>query len=32
MEGTSSTPGFEWMLEARSDDVKLLKEKWNIIR
>lgn len=32
MEGTSSTPGFEWMLESRSDDIKLLKEKWNIKR
>jgi GT2 family glycosyltransferase len=32
MQGTSLTEGFEWMLESRSDDIKLLKEKWNIGR
>jgi hypothetical protein len=32
MQGTTSTPGFEWMLNARGDDTKLLKEKWNIRR
>jgi hypothetical protein len=32
MQGTSLTEGFEWMLDARSDDVKLLKDKWKIGR
>jgi hypothetical protein len=32
MQGTTSTPGFEWMLNARGDDTKLLKEKWNVKR
>jgi hypothetical protein len=32
MQGTSSTEGFEWMLNARSDDVELLKNKWKIGR
>jgi hypothetical protein len=32
MQGTSSTEGFQWMLDARSDDVELLKDKWKIGR
>lgn len=32
MQGTSSTDGFEWMLDSRSDDVALLKDKWNVRR
>lgn len=32
MEGTSSTEEFSWMLDSRSDDIKLLKNKWNVKR
>jgi hypothetical protein len=32
MQGTTSTEGFQWMLDARSDDVELLKNKWKIGR
>ena len=32
MQGTSSTEEFSWMLNSRSDDVKLLKDKWNVKR
>lgn len=32
MQGTSSTEEFSWMLNSRSDDVKLLKDKWNVRR
>lgn len=32
MQGTSKTTGFEWMLNARSNDIKLLKDKWGIHR
>lgn len=32
MQGTSSTEEFSWMLSSRSDDVKLLKDKWNVRR
>ena len=32
MQGTTSTEGFQWMLDARSDDVKLLNSKWKIGR
>ena len=32
MQGTTSTPGFEWMLNARQDDVNLLRDKWGFGR
>lgn len=32
MQGTTSTPGFEWMLDARQDDVNLLRDKWGFGR
>ena len=32
MQGTTSTPGFEWMLDARQDDVSLLRDKWGFGR
>lgn len=32
MQGTSSTEGFEWMLDSRSEDINLLKNKWNVKR
>lgn len=32
MQGTTSTPGFEWMLNARQDDVNLLRNKWGFGR
>jgi hypothetical protein len=32
MQGTSSTEGFEWMLDSRSEDIDLLKNKWNVKR
>jgi hypothetical protein len=32
MQGTSSTEEFSWMMDSRTDDVKLLKEKWNVKR
>lgn len=30
--GTTGTEGFEWMLDARKDDLKLLKDKWKVDR
>jgi GT2 family glycosyltransferase len=30
--GTTGTKDFEWMLDARKDDLKLLKDKWKVDR